>query len=49
MSAISESCYISEISTASNRGRLVSLNELGITLGFLFAFIIDYIFADVTR
>lgn len=48
LSAISESCYISEISTAANRGRLVSLNELGITLGFLLAFIVDYTFMDVT-
>ena len=47
LSAISESCYISEISTSSNRGKLVTLNELGITLGFLFAFIIDFIFSDV--
>ena len=46
LSAISESCYISEISTAANRGRLVSLNELGITIGFLLAFIVDYIFVD---
>ena len=48
LSAISESCYISEISTASNRGRLVSLNELGITVGFLLAFIVDYTFMTMT-
>lgn len=48
LSAISESCYISEISTAANRGRLVSLNELGITLGFLLAFIVDYTFMDTS-
>jgi len=48
LSAISESCYISEISTARNRGRLVSLNELGITVGFLLAFIVDYTFMNMT-
>ena len=48
LSAISESCYISEIATAANRGRLVSLNELGITIGFLLAFIVDYTFMDMT-
>ena len=48
LSAISESCYISEIAAAQVRGRLITLNELGITLGFLLAFIVNFIFADVT-
>ena len=47
LSAISESCYISEIAAAQVRGRLVTFNELGITIGFLLAFIINFIFADV--
>ena len=48
LSAISESCYISEIAAAQVRGRLVTFNELGITIGFLLAFIVNFIFADVT-
>jgi MFS family permease len=38
LSAIAECVYISEIAPASRRGQLVSLNELGITLGILAAF-----------
>ena len=48
LSAISESCYISEIAAPSIRGKLITFNELGITLGFLLAFIVNFIFADVT-
>ena len=33
LSAIAECIYIAEISTPSRRGGLVSLNELGITVG----------------
>jgi len=47
LSAMSECTYISEISVASHRGRLVTLNELGITLGFLLAFVVNYIFMTV--
>jgi len=47
LSAMSECTYIAEISHATQRGRLVTLNELGITLGFLLAFIINYIFMTV--
>eukprot|EP00092_Neocalanus_flemingeri_P028649 GFUD01031109.1.p1 GENE.GFUD01031109.1~~GFUD01031109.1.p1 ORF type:complete len:561 (-),score=168.17 GFUD01031109.1:412-2094(-) len=47
LSAMSECMYISEIALATHRGRLVTLNELGITLGFLLAFIVDYIFMTV--
>jgi len=47
LSAMSECFYMSEIASASSRGRLVTLNELGITFGFLFAFIINYMFITV--
>ena len=47
LSAIAECVYISEISPPHRRGLLVSLNELGITLGFLLAYLIDYAFIDM--
>ena len=47
LSAMAECLYISEISDKENRGLLVSLNELGITLGFLLAYIVNYIFMEV--
>lgn len=34
--------YISEISPAHSRGRLVSMNQFAITLGILLAYVIDY-------
>jgi sugar porter (SP) family MFS transporter len=34
--------YISEISPAHNRGKLVSMNQFAITFGILLAYIIDY-------
>ena len=34
--------YISEISPAHNRGKLVSMNQFAITIGILMAYIIDY-------
>jgi sugar porter (SP) family MFS transporter len=37
--------YISEMSTANNRGALVALNQLAITMGILLSYIVDYIFA----
>lgn len=37
--------YISEMSSADNRGALVALNQLAITIGILLSYIIDYIFA----
>ena len=46
LSAIAECIYISELSTPEKRGMLVSLNELGITVGILVAFLVNYIFAD---
>lgn len=36
--------YISEISPAYNRGKLVSMNQFAITFGILLAYIIDYFF-----
>lgn len=37
--------YISEISPATRRGALVSLNQLAITIGIFLSYIIDYYFA----
>ena len=34
--------YISEVSPASNRGRMVSMNQFAITFGILLAYILDY-------
>jgi len=49
LSAMAECLYISEISAPSNRGLLISLNELGITLGLLLAYIVNFIFMSVDR
>ncbi|MEE8297957.1 MAG: sugar porter family MFS transporter [Thermodesulfobacteriota bacterium] len=38
--------YISEISTTSNRGKMVTFNTLGITFGTLLAYIVNYIFSQ---
>lgn len=38
--------YIAEISDPSDRGILVSLNQLAITLGILAAYIVSYVFAS---
>nr|WP_321408423.1 sugar porter family MFS transporter [uncultured Carboxylicivirga sp.] len=35
--------YISEISPASNRGRLVSMNQFAITIGIVLAYVFDYL------
>lgn len=35
--------YISEISPAYNRGRLVSMNQFAITIGIVLAYILDYL------
>jgi len=37
--------YISELSTTSNRGKMVSFNILGITFGALLAYIVNYVFS----
>ena len=47
LSAIAECIYISEIAPPEKRGMLVSLNELGITVGILLAYLVNYTFADV--
>ena len=39
--------YIAEVSPLEWRGGLVSLNQLAITLGILFSFIINYVFTNV--
>jgi MFS family permease len=44
LSAMSECLYISEMADKSNRGMLITLNELGITVGFLLAYLVNYIF-----
>ncbi|EDQ90746.1 uncharacterized protein MONBRDRAFT_15943, partial [Monosiga brevicollis MX1] len=46
LSAVSEVIYISEIAPAQSRGALVSLNEMGITLGILVSYIINYALID---
>ncbi|WP_165042736.1 sugar porter family MFS transporter [Dysgonomonas sp. ZJ709] len=39
--------YISEISPAKDRGRLVSLNQFAITIGILLAYVFDYLLVDL--
>ncbi len=39
--------YISEISPAHNRGKLVSLNQFAITIGIVLAYVIDYLLIDL--
>lgn len=46
MAAVISPMYISEISPAHIRGRLVSLYQLAITLGILLAFMSNYLLAD---
>ena len=47
LSAIAECIYISEIAPQEKRGMLVSLNELGITVGVLLVYLVNFTFADV--
>ncbi|XP_062506936.1 solute carrier family 2, facilitated glucose transporter member 12-like [Corticium candelabrum] len=47
LSAIAECIYISEIAPVSRRGMLVSLNEFGITAGFLLAYLANFVFINV--
>lgn len=47
VSATGECIYISEIAPANRRGLLVSLNELGITLGLLLAYLCNFIFISM--
>lgn len=46
MAAVISPMYISEISPAHLRGRLVSLYQLAITIGILLAFMSNYLLAD---
>ncbi|XP_054708452.1 solute carrier family 2, facilitated glucose transporter member 10-like isoform X2 [Uloborus diversus] len=48
LSITSECTYISEISPPNRRGMMVSLNEVGITVGFLLAYFVDYLLISVT-
>ncbi|KAG8444612.1 hypothetical protein GDO86_009682 [Hymenochirus boettgeri] len=48
LSAIATCVYIAEISPHHKRGMLVSLNELMIVVGFLLAYICNYLFASVS-
>ena len=45
MVSVTAPIYISEISTASVRGRMVTVNTLAITLGTLLAYLADYLFS----
>ena len=40
--------YISEVSVASHRGRMVSLYQLAITIGFLGAYLMNYYLLDIS-
>lgn len=44
LSVTAECTYISEISPPNRRGTMVSLNEVGITVGFLLAYLCNYLF-----
>ncbi|XP_064486787.1 solute carrier family 2, facilitated glucose transporter member 10-like isoform X2 [Ornithodoros turicata] len=47
LSTTAECTYISEISPRQHRGMLVSLNEVGITVGFLLAYTVNYSFISL--
>ncbi|XP_062953885.1 solute carrier family 2, facilitated glucose transporter member 12 [Cynocephalus volans] len=49
LSSIATCVYIAEIAPQHRRGLLVSLNELMIVIGILFAYISNYAFANVSR
>lgn len=49
LSAIGDCVYISEIAPANKRGLLVSLNELGITIGLLFAYLVNFLLINVSQ
>jgi SP family galactose:H+ symporter-like MFS transporter len=46
LSSLCVPLYIAEISPPQNRGALVSLNQLAITVGILFGYIFNYVFAS---
>lgn len=43
MTSVVGPMYISEVSPAYNRGRLVSMNQFAITFGILLAYVLDYL------
>ncbi|XP_071807805.1 solute carrier family 2, facilitated glucose transporter member 10-like [Asterias amurensis] len=47
LSAIAECIYISEISPSTKRGQLVCVNEVGITLGILVAYLVNFFLISV--
>ncbi|XP_039384370.1 solute carrier family 2, facilitated glucose transporter member 12 isoform X1 [Mauremys reevesii] len=49
LSSIATCVYIAEIAPQHRRGLLVSLNELMIVIGILFAYIANYVFARVSH
>ncbi|XP_006037699.2 solute carrier family 2, facilitated glucose transporter member 12 isoform X1 [Alligator sinensis] len=49
LSSIATCVYIAEIAPQHRRGLLVSLNELMIVTGFLFAYISNYVFASFSQ
>ncbi|XP_067398614.1 solute carrier family 2, facilitated glucose transporter member 12 [Emydura macquarii macquarii] len=49
LSSIATCVYIAEIAPQHRRGLLVSLNELMIVIGILFAYISNYVFASVSH
>ncbi|KAF4796284.1 Solute carrier family 2, facilitated glucose transporter member 12 [Turdus rufiventris] len=49
LSSIATCVYIAEIAPQHRRGLLVSLNELMIVIGILFAYVSNYAFASISR
>lgn len=41
--------YISEVSIAKYRGRLVALYQLAVTIGFLGAYLVNYLLLDMAQ
>ena len=49
ISAVVAPAYISEIAPARHRGRLVSLYQLAITVGFLAAYVVNYFLLEYSQ
>ncbi|XP_074844847.1 solute carrier family 2, facilitated glucose transporter member 12 [Carettochelys insculpta] len=49
LSSIATCVYIAEIAPQHRRGLLVSLNELMVVIGILFAYISNYVFANISH
>ncbi|XP_067948554.1 solute carrier family 2, facilitated glucose transporter member 12-like isoform X2 [Watersipora subatra] len=49
LSAVAECAYISEIASPEHRGKLVSLNEVAIAVGFLLAYLVNYLCISVNN